>query len=391
MSFATTASAPLARMDAIGAKAEEFHRARTTQEWSTMVENHEQAVVPACGLGSTSPLARSSHAPDDLRPMKLPALRRLACLAAASMLLMTSAAVAQKAPKGAKGGKAPAPAAAPAPAPTPAPSGGIDELDDPRPAAKPASSGSSGGMGGICEIDPAACPKAEDIAAAANRSVQEELFAMQQVFVVREGRFELSPFWTFTLNDQFVSHPSAGLAMNYYLTQDFAIGLRGQSYYGLNIDSSFNFENRRATRVAVPLNEYLWGASANATYVPIYGKFAGFQKFIFSYDVYGTAGVSALSTRPIPVIDPNNRNFDYGVRIGANVGVGLRIFFNRWFALNLEVRDTIYPELLENLKVAENPIDKAKWDGETRITNNVEAGIGFTMFFPTTFEYRLPK
>ena len=209
--------------------------------------------------------------------MKLPALRRLACLAAASMLLLTSAAVAQKAPKGAKGAKAPARAAAstnaPAAAPAPAPSGGgIDELDEPKPSAKPAASspsGGVGGMGGICDIDPGACPKAEDIAAAANRKVQEELFAMQQVFVVREGRFELSPFWTFSLNDQFVSHPSAGLAMNYYLTQDLAIGIRGQSYWGLNIDSSFNFENRRATRVAVPLNEYLWGASANVTYVPI--------------------------------------------------------------------------------------------------------------------------
>ncbi len=369
-----------------------------------MVENPEQAVVPACGLGSTSPLARSAHAPDDLRPMKLPALRRLACLAAASMLLLTSAAVAQKAPKGAKGAKPPAraaastnaPAAAPAPAPVPS-GGGIDELDEPRPSAKPAASSSSGGMGGmggmggICDIDPGACPKAEDIAAAANRKVQEELFAMQQVFVVREGRFELSPFWTFSLNDQFVSHPSAGLAMNYYITQDLAIGIRGQSYVGLNIDSSFNFENRRATRVAVPLNEYLWGASANVTYVPIYGKFAGFQKFIFSYDVYATAGLSTLSTRPIPVIDPNNRNFDFGVRVGANVGVGLRIFFNRWFAANLEVRDTIYPELLENLTVAPNAIDKSTWDGEIRITNNVEASIGFTMFFPTTFEYRLAK
>jgi outer membrane beta-barrel protein len=323
--------------------------------------------------------------------MKLPALRRLAVLAAATTLLVTSSALAQKAPKGAKakGGKAPAPSAAPAPAPAPT-AGGVDELDEPKPAQQPLGA-SAGGAGGICEIDPAACPKAEDLAAASNRAVNEELYAMQQVFVVRSGRFELNPFWTFSLNDQFVSHPSAGLAANYYLTQDLAIGLRGQSYWGLNIDSSFNFENRRATRVAVPLNEYLWGASANVTYVPIYGKFAGFQKFIFSYDVYTTAGLSALSTRPIPVIDPNNRNFDYGVRIGANLGVGLRIFFNRWFALNLEVRDTIYPELLENLKVDADPLIKSKWDGETRITNNVEAGLGITMFFPTTFEYRLPK
>ncbi len=383
-----------------------------------MVENFEQPMVGRSVFGETSPLARFFRALDDRRPMKLPALRRTACLAAASMLsvlpstagmvgtfaavatLGASNAFAQKAPKGAKGGKpakapvaAPAAARAAAPAPSPQPSAGIDELDEPRAAAKPdpAASGMGSGMGGICEIDPAACPKAEDLETAAARKVREELFAMQQVFVVRSGRFELNPFWAFTLNDQYVSHPSAGLAMNYYLTQDLAIGVRGQSYWGLNIDSAFNFENRRATRVAVPLNEALWGASLNATYVPIYGKFAGFQKFIFSYDVYATAGASVISTRPIPVVDPNNRNFDYGVRIGANVGVGLRIFFSRWFAATLEIRDTIYPELLENLKVDANPIDKATWNGETRITNNVEAGLGFTMFFPTTFEYRLPK
>ena len=365
-----------------------------------MVENESRTVVAAVELGRASPLARATHAPDDLRPMKLPALRRLAVLAAATTLLVAPSALAQKAAKGAKRPKpaAPAAAAAPArsttPAPPPPSTGGVDELDEPKPAAPPVAAPTAGSMGGICEIDPAACPKPEDLAAAANRAVAEDLFAMQQVYVVRAGRFELSPFWAFTLNDQFVSHPSAGLAANYYLTQDLAIGLRGQSYWGLNIDSSFNFENRRATRVAVPLNEYLWGASLNATYVPIYGKFAGFQRFIFSYDVYGTAGVSTLSTRPIPVIDPNNRNFEYGMRIGGNVGVGLRIFFSRWFALNLEVRDTIYPELLENLNVPATEaaqLDKSTWAGETRITNNVEAALGVTMFFPTTFDYRLPK
>jgi len=101
--------------------------------------------------------------------------------------------------------------------------------------------------------------------------------------------------------------------------------------------------------------------------------------------------VGAISTRPIAVVDPDNRSFEFQPKVSFNLGMGLRIFFNRWFAMNLEVRDTIYPEVLENLKVDANPLDKAKWEGETRITNNVEAGIGFTMFFPTSFEYRLPK
>ena len=65
-------------------------------------------------------------------------------------------------------------------------------------------------------------------------------------------------------------------------------------YAGLNGDSDFNFENRRAAHLSVPLNEYQWGANLNFTYVPVYGKFAGFNKFIFSYDLYVVGGGDPL-------------------------------------------------------------------------------------------------
>ncbi len=260
----------------------------------------------------------------------------------------------------------------------------------------------AGTGGGICEIDPSACPKATDIGEAAKKEYKKEIYAVEQIYVLRYHRVELTPYWGFTLNDQFVSHPGPGLNANFYITNVFAVGLNGNFYSGLNSDSDFNFQNRRATRVAVPLTEYSWSAALNFTYVPVYGKFAGFGSFIFSYDLYATGGVGAISTRPIPVIDPDNRKFDFDPKVCFNLGVGLRVFLTRWLAVTAEIRDYIYPEKLEALSIANGPLNDptnktspanpATWlqDG-VDITNNFQANVGLSIFLPFSFEYRLPK
>jgi outer membrane beta-barrel protein len=330
------------------------------------------------------------------------ATKGLLAVAAAAILLLPQAAWAQK--------KKPPP---PPTAPPAGPAGGNDiEIDDPNQPKAPdpnAAGGTTppaggdtgtatpaGGVGGgICEIDPSACPKGNtDLKAAAAKDVNAEVYAVQQIYALRYHRIELMPYWNVTLNDQFVNHPGPGLGVNFYITNVLAIGVNGNFYQGLNADSDFNFQNRRATRVAVPLNEYQWGANLNFSYVPIYGKFAGFSDFIFHYDAYVVGGVGLLSTRPIPVIDPDNRNFDWEPKLAFNAGLGLRIFFNRWFAADLEIRDYIYNEKLESLTIAatqQQQQDKSTWFGESKLTNNVQAQLGLSVFLPFSWEYRLPK
>lgn len=249
------------------------------------------------------------------------------------------------------------------------------------------------GLEDICKIDPTACPNL-DMDKEAARQFKEPLYAVQQIFALRVRRLELNPYWNTTLNDQFVSHPGFGLALNYYITNVLAVGINGNYYRPFNVDSQFNAEVRRAARVGVPLTEYNWGAAFNMTYVPAYGKFAGFGDFIFHYDAYIVGGVGALSTRPIPVIDPDNRNFDWKTNLAFNAGIGLRIFFNRWFAAVLEVRDYIFQDKLENTAIAPTLAqqqDPGTWYGENKLTNNVQAQVGVSIFIPFTFEYRLPK
>jgi outer membrane beta-barrel protein len=251
--------------------------------------------------------------------------------------------------------------------------------------------GEEGGLGDICEIDPEACPTL-DMPKEAAKPLDETIFAVQQRFIIKKRRFELQPFWGLTLNDQFVGHPGPGLALNYYITEVLAVGLSGQFYQPFNADSSFNAQVRRASRLVVPLSEYQWGAALNFTYVPANGKFAGFQNFIFHYDVYVVGGIGAISTRPIPVVDPDSRNFDWQPQVAFNAGIGLKIFFNRWFAAVLEMRDYVFIDKVENTTINEdNATDTSTWYGASALTNNVQAQLGVSVFVPFSFEYRLPK
>ena len=326
--------------------------------------------------------------------------------AAAAAMLLPQAAYAQPKKPGAK----PA-ATAPKPPPTAPPAGGaggdVGDLDAPggAPGAGAADTGvppaggdtgapATGSSGGICEIDPSACPKASDIAALSNKNVRADVYAVQQIYALRRGRVELMPYWSFSLNDQFVSHPGPGLGINYYVTNVLAIGINGTFHQPFNGDSDFNFQNRRATRLAVPLNEYQGVASFNFTYVPIYGKFSGFSQFIFHYDGYIVGGVGALRSRPIAVIDPDNRKFDYQTDIAFSLGLGLRIFLNRWFAVTGEIRDYAFPEQLESTNVAPTQAqqrDPGTWFGNKPLTHNVQIQLGISMFLPFSWEYRLPK
>lgn len=261
-----------------------------------------------------------------------------------------------------------------------------------------------GGLEDICKLDPAACPNI-NMAEAAKRDLNAQIYAVQQIYALRRQRFEIQPYWSLTLNDQFVSHPAPGIAMNYWITNVMAVGANFNWYQGLNKDSAFNSATRRAVRVGVPLNEYQWSAAANFSYVPMYGKFAGFGDFIFHWDAYVVGGVGAISTRPIVVFDPRYRNFSFEPKVAFNAGLGVRIFFNRWFAGILELRDYVYSEKLENTEnydalypsdtQQDQQIawreDKGNWFGESKLTNNVQAQIGVSIFLPFSWEYRLPK
>lgn len=264
--------------------------------------------------------------------------------------------------------------------------------------------GDTGDVIGDLALDTGPVETQRDRAPRSTESV-EEIYAVQQIFALRINRVELAPAVGFTLNDPYKSHTSVGVGINYWWTNVLAVGLNFLWYQGLENESDLNFFVRRSTRLAVPIVEYQLGAHLNFTYVPIYGKFMMFNEYIFQWDAYVLGGVGIMRTRPVPVVDPEVRQFEFDWRVAFNVGIGIRVFVTRWLAIFGELRDYAYLERLESLQVAlggarnadgscppDTRCDPSTWiDDSVTFENNVTAHIGFTIFFPFDFEYRLPK
>ena len=302
--------------------------------------------------------------------------------------------------------------AAPAAAPAAAGAAAVEEEDDvppdavedkPSPAAKeeaPARESSAGGSDGSLIGDLAADDPAEAKAANENgpklAEVSEEIYAVQQIYALRKNRIELMPSFGFTLNDPFVSHANIGAGANYWITNVLAVGANMNWYQGLEQESELNFHVRRSTRVATRPTQFQFGASLNMTYVPAYGKFSMFKRYIFQWDAYLEGGIGILRTRPVPVVDPQIRSFDYTYKLSIlNPALGLRVFVTKWLAVFGETRVYPYLEKLESLNVGLGETARAKkdsWlDSSSTLVFNVVASVGLSVYFPFGVDYKLPK
>lgn len=226
--------------------------------------------------------------------------------------------------------------------------------------------------------------------------IAEEIYAVQQIYALRLKRLELAPSVAFTLNDPYIKRYGLGFAMNYWFTNVLAIGVNFNWYdWGgnpLDNGTDLEFRVRNQFRLGVPLNEWQFGLWANFTYVPFYGKFK-VRKKIFQWDSYLIGGVGIMRTQPIPVFDPEIRNFGWQTDVAFNVGAGLRIFLTRYLTFFTEFRAYMWPDKFENVQVDPgNRTDPSTWtqDGSTFVANT-SIQIGFTLFLPVKFEYRLPK
>jgi outer membrane beta-barrel protein len=248
----------------------------------------------------------------------------------------------------------------------------------------------------LAELTAEGGPEQEKVEGGVQREteVAEEIYAVQRMYVLRNGRFELAPSLAFTVNDPYVSHPALAVGLNYWVTNVLAVGASFLWYQGIESESDLNFSVRRSTRLAVPITEYQLGAHLNFTYVPIYGKFTMFNEAIFQWDSYLVGGVGMMRTRPVAVVDPAIRSFDFDWRVAFNAGIGLRVFVTKYFTIFGELRDYIYLEKLENLQVelGQARREETTWiDQEATLTNNVTVHMGITLFFPFSFDYRYPK
>lgn len=248
------------------------------------------------------------------------------------------------------------------------------------------------GGGAVLEIpeEPtAAIPIAEDKRPTGSTTLSERAYWKDIVVIPRKsflkgGRFEVAPYWGFTVNDALIKHQTFGGEANYFITDALSVGIEGNLYIKDITDTvaRVQVQDRRIPT----LNKYIFGGHLNFGYVPVYGKFAVFNRWITHWELFVSAGVGMVKSQIIPR-DPRNQPFE-SYNVAANLGVGARLFLNDWLALNVAIRDYIFRDQFESTsRPSGQSAADAKANADPAFINNVVFHVGLSIFLPTRFKY----
>jgi outer membrane beta-barrel protein len=215
------------------------------------------------------------------------------------------------------------------------------------------------------------------------QSWQDIVVVMRKPFL-KMNRLELTPSAAVTLNDNMIRHYELNGQASYWLTDVLAVGFEGQLFVKDFLET-FDLVARQDRRLPT-LNKYNFGAALNFHYVPIYAKFAMFNKRIVHWEAFFTAGVGFTQSEVIPRDPalPGWTNF----LITPNVGFTARVFVTKWVTLNLGIRDYIFVDKFENVNRDDTmSLDEAKDDASGKLVNHLVFQAGLSFWFPTSFKY----
>jgi outer membrane beta-barrel protein len=250
-------------------------------------------------------------------------------------------------------------------------------LDLTKPAEKPAPPTEVPGLSLEPEKAPPPAPAAKAPAAPAGApfgerdvALGDRVKAVQRKGFLKRGRFELAPLLSLSVNDAYYQKVGGGLRLAYSLEDSFAVAVRGTYYSPLRTD------NVRVGKLALQsqllTSQLNKSAMVDGVWSPIYGKASFLADAIVHFDLYLAAGFGAVWTATSDA--PRNE----GPHLAAEVGGGVRFYPYEWMAFELGLMATFYP-------------DQPVLSVPATTQNVFVANVGFSFFFPTTYEYVYPQ
>jgi len=261
---------------------------------------------------------------------------------------------------------------------------GLD-LGAPEPAAKPnarpapstaTSTATTTELQGLSlEADKSAPAKAEPKAAGGlfgerDVALGDRVKAVQRKGFIKRGRFEVAPLLSLSVNDAFYQKLGGGLRLAYSLQDSFALAVHGSYYTPQRTDNVR--EGKQAFQSQLLTSQLYGSAMLDAVWSPVYGKASFLADSIIHFDLYVSGGLGAAWSATSQA--PRNE----GPHLAAELGGGVRFYPYEWMAFELGLMATFYPD---------QPVVSVP----ATIQNVFTANVGFSFFFPTTFEYVYPQ
>lgn len=233
-------------------------------------------------------------------------------------------------------------------------------------------------------------------------------------------RFEMTPAFESTINSDFRHTLSAGLKLEFHLSDLLSFGAVG--FFGKSINTGLTDKIVDGLPASDPspmspdsdptptqeeftshLNAMPLHGAAYIGVTPWYGKLAAFGKFFVNFDFYFQGGLAFASLKSDcnsticndgaptgnstsdPVVLPdNNPNDDPvlndGFRAGLYLGGGVHVFLNDYIALDLTVRNYMFSD---NPSGLDFDADLAVTDDDNRFMNHLFMGVGISVLLPT--------
>jgi outer membrane beta-barrel protein len=192
----------------------------------------------------------------------------------------------------------------------------------------------------------------------------------------RTERHQIAPMLGVTINDEYSRSLSAGLSYRYHFANWIGVGFDFMATYhaldtGLTeqIDSVLSKPGANAKPSTSTPGILI---NAAATFIPIYGKMMWFGSLPVAYDFQITIGAGYATTN-------GDGRIENGGSFAPMVGVGTRLFFSEWIAVELGVRDYIIEMAQSAPASVVNP--EKSW------VQNFMVTFGVSFFFPPDLEH----
>jgi outer membrane beta-barrel protein len=204
--------------------------------------------------------------------------------------------------------------------------------------------------------------------------------------ILKYHRVELVPTYAVNFNSSVVRQHSFGGIVNFFLSETLSIGVEAAYIQPQTLEHYFL--RGLDDRVLPSVNRYRWNADVNFGYVPIYGKFALFNRWILQWEAYVQAGVGVIQTEWIPRDPANEGATNFNVQ--WHVDFGTRLFLTKWLAFHAYLKDYMFVDKFEPaVRDTRTVPDESKF--ESRFVQNLVFGVGIGMFLPTNFEYKYTR
>ncbi|HXU05165.1 MAG TPA: outer membrane beta-barrel domain-containing protein [Polyangia bacterium] len=220
----------------------------------------------------------------------------------------------------------------------------------------------------------------------------QDIVVVPRKAFLKGHRLEIAPIAGITVNDNLIRHYLFAVDLNFFLTDALWVGLQGQ-YFVKQLSTQEELVGLQFVRSST-LNRYLYGGAFNMGYVPVYGKFALFNRSIIHWEIWASGGFGITVTENITrnPAEQDRKGFKNNA-LTPNVGLGSRFFLTDWLTVNFALRDYLIIDKYEPLPSESNctTSDACKAAAAGVLVNNFIAYVGVGLYLPTKFTYKTPR